>query len=402
MRRLYLRLFLRIVNRNRDVYLLKILTLSVAFACAIVVSLFVFNEFGYDNFHSNSDSVFRVLQKNNTEGFIGNRYSNQIHTKVVNSLTSKFRDSLTLSAVKVMDGLSIIARNKTWHAQKLHSADPSIISIFTFDVAEGDLSNFSNARPCVILTASASIQYFGSPSSVGKTLSIAAIEDTIEVAVAAVFNDFPSNSHEDFSGFIVHDSSTISALNFDPSRSGVYGRVNAQRLPHFQESIDVHLNDQSMSYILQPIADIYFGPRVIGEDAKHGDSYSIYILLCITSLILFLAVTGFVNLTTLTVPHRSKELAIKKIAGMNQLGLLSAFAKESLLIVFISFIIGIITLFCLKEWIQPILSMDIVSVFRTINLELILLTIFLLLLFGLSPLLITSRFTRATPSRLLS
>lgn len=402
MRRLYLRLFLRIVNRNRDVYILKILTLSVAFACAIVISLFVFNEFGYDRFHNNSDLAFRVLQKNNSDGFIGNRISNQIQRKVVNSLSSTLRDSLTLSAVKVMDGLVIIAGDKTWHGQKLHSADPSIKDIFTFDIAQGDLANFSADNPAIILSSSASVQYFGSPSSVGKSLSITAINDTINVTVAAVFNDFPNNSHEDFRGFIVHDSTTIRALNFDPSTSGVYGRANNQSIPHFQESIDSHLKDQKLSYILQPIIDVYFGPRVIGEDAKHGDSYSIYILLCITSLILFLAVTGFVNLTTLTIPHRSKELAIKKIAGMNQLGLLSGFAKESLLIVFISITIGIIALFCLKEWIQPILSMDLISTLRTIDLEFILIIIFLLVLFGLSPLLITSRFMRAAPSRLLS
>jgi putative ABC transport system permease protein len=402
MRHLYLRLFLRIVNKNRDVYILKILTLSVAFACAIVISLFVFNEFGYDKFHDNSDSAFRILQKNISDGFIGNRYSNQIHKKVVSSLSSTFRDSLTLSPVKVMDGLAIIAGNKTWHGQKLHVADLSITSVFTFDVAQGDLSNFVAASPSIILSTSTSIRYFGSPLSVGKRLSITAINDTIEVTVAAVFKDFPTNSHENFNAFVVHDSSTISALNFDLTRSGLYGRVNAKNILHFQKSIDAHLNDLGVSYILQPIADIYFGPRVIGEDAKHGDSYSIYILLCITSLILFLAVTGFVNLTTLTVPHRSKELAIKKIAGMNEFGLLSGFAKESLLIVFISFITAIITLFCLKQWIQPVLSMNIVSPFRTIGLEFTLSTILLLLMFGLSPLLITSRFTRATPNRLLS
>ncbi|HEX6890041.1 MAG TPA: ABC transporter permease [Chryseolinea sp.] len=402
MRPLYLRLFLRIVNRNRDIYILKILTLSVAFACAIVIGLFVLNEFGYDKSHSNPDLVFRILQKNTIDGFVGNRYSNQIDGKIVTTLSSTFRDSLTLASVKVMDGLTIIAGNKTWHGQKLHSADPSIVDIFTFDVTQGRLRNFTTGVPSIILSASASMQYFGSASSVGKRLSITAIDDTIDVTVAAVFNDFPNNSHENFSGFIVCDNSTINALNFDSSRSAVYGRANEQSIHHFQESVDAYLSDNRMSYFLQPITDIYFGPRVIGEDAIHGDSYSIYILLCITSLILFLAVTGFVNLTTLTIPHRSKELAIKKIAGINQLGLLSGFAKESLLIVFISFIMGTIIVFGLKEWIQPILSMDIIYAVRTIDPEVIFLIIFLLMFVGLSPLLITSRFAGATPNRLLS
>jgi putative ABC transport system permease protein len=402
MRTLSLRLFLRIIDRNRDVYVLKIVTLSVAFTCAIVISLFVINEMGYDKFHSKADSVFRVLLKNNSEAFFGNRYSSQMHKNVMNSISLEFRDSLTLSPVKVMDGLIVTADGKTRNGQKLHSANPSIADIFTFDVAYGEIANFATGGPSIILSTSASLEYFGSPASVGKTLSISAVNDTIDFTVAAVFKDFPNNSHEDFRGFIVHDSSTIRALNFDPSKSGVYGRVKKQNIGHFQKSIDAGQRGSDVSYILQPLHEIYFGPRVIGEDARHGDAYSVYILLCITSLILFLAITGFINLTTLTIPHRSKELAIKKIAGMNQVGLLSGFAKESFLVVVISFLIAIVSLGFLKEWIQPILSIDILSSFKTIDRQLILVILVLLITYGLAPLLITSRFTRASPNRLLS
>ncbi len=402
MRTLYLRLFLRIINRNRDVYILKIVTLSVAFTCAIVISLFVINEMGYDKFHSKADSVFRVLLKNNSEAFFGNRYSSQMHKNVLNSMSLEFRDSLTLSPVKVLDGLSITAGGKTWNGQKLHSADPSIVDIFTFDVTYGDLANFAAGQPNIILSTSASREFFGSAASVGKTLSVSAIIDTIDFTVAAIFNDLPNNSHEDFRGFIVHDSSTIRALNFDPFKSGVYGRAKKQNIRHFQKSIDASQRGNDVSYILQPLPEIYFGPRVIGEDAKHGDAYSVYILLCITSLILFLAVTGFINLTTLTIPHRSKELAMKKIAGISQVGLLTGFARESFLVVVISFVIAIITLGLLREWIQLILSIDIFSSFKSIDRQLILAILVLLLTFGLEPLLITSRFTRASPNRLLS
>jgi hypothetical protein len=36
----------------------------------LLISLFVFNEFRFDRFHGNSDLAFRVLQKNNIEGFV--------------------------------------------------------------------------------------------------------------------------------------------------------------------------------------------------------------------------------------------------------------------------------------------------------------------------------------------
>jgi putative ABC transport system permease protein len=402
MRPLYLRLFLRIIKRNRDVYILKILTLSIAFACAMVITLFAFNEFGYDRFHSNADSVFRILRRNNSEDFSGNRNSNRIPETVVTSLRSLCGDSLIISAVKVIEGLDISFGGKTWRGRKLHAANASIADIFTFDLAHGSWTNFTVDQPSIILSTTASLKYFGIVSPEGKTLKISTDGDTIQFRVAAVFNDFPANSHEDFEAFISFDSTTLRALNFDPSSSGVYGRVMQRAIDHFQKVIDDHIRDQNVSYTLQPLPEIYFGPRVIGEDAKHGDVYSIYILICITCLILFLAITGFVNLTTITIPHRSKELAIKKMAGMNQVGLLSGFAKESFIIVALSLAIGIVSILLLEDSILPIISIDVVSPFARADPFVLVAIGTLFVVFVLSPLFLTVKFTRASPNRLLS
>src|SRR5690606_32797640 len=96
------------------------------------------------------------------------------------------------------------------------------------------------------------------------------------------------------------------------------GRINTRTQSAFETAINESVNDENFTYLLQPLTDAYFGPRVDGDEANHGDAYSIVILICITGLILFLSITGLVNLTTLTLPHRSKEMAVKKLAGMGQ------------------------------------------------------------------------------------
>ena len=317
------------------------------------------------------------------------------------AIRSSLGDTLIISPVKVIDGLDITVDKKTWRGRKFHAASPAIAEIFTFDLVNGSWTNFTMDQPSIILSSTASLKHFGTSSSEGRIVRISAFDDTIKFRVAAVFRDFPANSHDTFEAFISFDSTTLRALNFDPSNSGVYGRVKQRTIDHFQEAIDSQIREHDVSYILQPLPQIYFGPRVIGEDAKHGDAYSIYILMCITFLILFLAVTGFVNLTTITIPHRSKELAIKKIAGMGQVGLLSVFAKESFLIVGISLMIATIVLLLLRDWILPILSMDIVASFRTADLYFLLAVGILLVIFVLSPLSLTAKFTRASPNRLL-
>lgn len=140
----------------------------------------------------------------------------------------------------------------------------------------------------------------------------------------------------------------------------------------------------------------------MGEDSKHGDQYSIIILICVTSLILFLALTSFINLTTLTLPHRSKELAIKKLMGTSQTSLVIVFAKESILIVSISLLFGMLILAFTASSIKTILSVDLVYLFLQGDFQLILILALLFLIIAIAPLFMTLPFARATPNRLLS
>lgn len=391
-------LFIRIILKNREAYLLKIITLAVAFASATLIALFSLNEFGYDRFHSEAHSVFRVLQRNNEEGFSGNRLSSRIPLPICNTLSS-LNDSLTVARIKVMNNIGVVANGQQHHDQKIHTADSTLLSIFTFDVAYGSLEDFKEKNPVVLLSERKSVHYFGSAQSVGNILKLHALGDTLYCKVAAVFHDFPKNSHEDFGVFLRFDSKSISTLHFNAEDFNLYGRIRQGTKKAYEE----RLNNPSanVTYFLQPIQAIYFGPRVIGEEARHGDEYSILILLCLTGLILFLALTSFVNLTTLTLPHRSKELAIKKLSGSSQFMILLAFAKESFALVGISFALGMVILLSANTFIEPILLINTGNLLLTADQSLILVALLLIIIGGIAPLFMANKFALATPTRLL-
>lgn len=396
------RLFLRIIGKSRETYFLKIVTLAIAFACATLILLFSISEFGYDKFHREYDFVFRVLQRNNSESYIGNRFSNKIPFDVFNVLKSINSDSLTTSRVKLLDKVDVLAGDQLFSDSKLYAADPYISNIFSFDILNGSLKEFQEKERTVILSSSVSNKYFGTNQSQGKKIQISTLGDTLLFTVAAVYKDYPQNSHEEFSSFIRFDSSSLKSLKFNPRNAGVYGRLlggNKSSIENILSKLD---QSNELTYSIQPIAEIYFGPRVAGEDSKHGDQYSIIILICVTALILFLSLTSFVNLTTLTLPYRSKELAIKKLAGTSQTSLTINFAKESVLVVGMSLILGVLILAFISPWVKTILSLDMVSLFLQGDLQLVLVLIGLFLIIAIAPLFMTLRFTRATPNRLLS
>ncbi len=397
-----IRLFLRIIAKSKEAYFLKIISLAVAFACSTLILLFSIHEFGYDRFHQKHDLIYRVLQRNNNETFIGNRFSNKIPHDVFNTLKYKSDEECVPARVQLMGQVNGWTSHRTFRDAKFYAADTSIVSIFSFDIVNGSLKEFREKEQTMILSVGASQTYFGTPQSVGKKLHLYTWGDTLVFTVAAVYKDYPANSHEEFNSFIRLDSATLQSLHFDSQHTGVYVKVQRGSKAQVEDRLNHLPFANDLTYRMQPIADIYFGPRVAGEDAKHGDQYSILILICIAALILFLSLTSYVNLTTLTLPDRSKELAIKKLAGTSQTQLTFNFAKESIGVVSISLFLGVAVLLFISGWMDSILSIDIVALLGQANVQLVMILILLFLLVAIAPLFMTPRFTRATPNRLLS
>ena len=396
------RLFIRIIAKSSETYFLKIITLAIAFACSTLILLFSINEFEYDKFHQNYDSVFRILKRNNDESYIGNRFSNKIPFDVYPVLKSGHRDSLIAARVKLLDKINVITNDQRFSDSKLYAADPDITNIFSFELLDGSLNAFHDNDRAIMLSSSTANKYFGTTQSQGKQVKIYTFSDTLLFTVAAVYKDYPQNSHEEFNSFVRFDSSAMRALHFNPQDAGMYTKLLRSDKSTIENAINKLYDSDELTLRLQPISEIYFGPRVAGEDSKHGDQYSIIILICISALILFLSLTSFINLTTLTLPYRSKELAIKKLAGTSQASLVIAFIKESALVVGLSLVLGIVLLTLLSGWVKSILDLDVVSLLLEGNPQLVFILSALFLVIAIAPIFMTLRFTRATPNRLLS
>jgi putative ABC transport system permease protein len=406
---LHYALFLRTVRKEREIYLLKILTLSIGFACTLVIILFCWNEFRFDRFHQDPNSVFRVIIKNEEFNFEGNRYSDRISSPFFKSLSSQEK-WISLARCKVLEMQTLKTQRQLIPDQTLHATDGSIADIFSFRIVQGSIDAYRTTPHAALISSSASKRYFGTSESSGSPTIIVAGKDSIPMKVVAVFDDFPSNSHEKFEVFVKFDSTDVEKLSMDPSDFGVYGRCsNLISIQPLEEKINNLKNAdtsktkdaRSQRLILQPLPEIHFGRRVIGESARHGDLYSVLILVCIASLIFLLALANFVNLTTLTLPNRAKELAIKKVAGAGRLSLLLGFGVESFIVVLISMGLSFIILVCVKGVIHSGIPLNIDLLLA--EKQVMMLSILgLMLITCVGPLLVTIKFIKSSPTKLLS
>lgn len=396
---LYAVLFARIVSRNGDVYALKVVTLAISFAAGMVVAIFSIHEFGYDTGHENDERIFRVLAHNTDKNFSGNRLSASITRTGIRSIGDEIGDSVVISRVKALKKITVVDHfNQPVYDQKIHAADPAIKNVFSFDIAAGDIDQFTNTGDVVAMVSRRAVpKYFGDQEAVGSSLQIVTFGDTVIVGVVAVFNAFPSNTHDDFDFIINYDSSALAALCFDPDQSGVYGR----RLSHKGPLSLAGSGHGASDYLLQPIEEIYFGPRVLAEEARHGDLYSVAILICIASLIFLLAICSFANLSLITLPARSREIAVKKLAGTTQRHLLTQFLCESLALTGASWMIAIMILASASRYVEGMLGTGIAQMARGSSSTLIVIIVVMVFVVATAPVILATRFFRAGPTRLL-
>ncbi len=397
---LHFRLFARIIQRTREVYILKIVVLAIAFASSILITIFSINEFGYDRFSSQPENAFRVLQRNIDDYHDGNRVSAEVSTQIIEKLErAPYSDSLLTARVKRMNGITIEVDNRSFENQTIHAVDANLLRIFELEVINDLPDPAPRENLTAWISASAAEQYFHTQNAAGRKFSMFTYGDTIQFQIAGVFKDLPNNVHEDFEVLIIFKDQVINSLHFNPDVTGLYGRTLHYSPDHYfiKDNTDNHHVFQ-----LQSLPDIYFGIRTSGEEAKHGDRYSVIILVCITALILFLALSSFVNLTTITLPHRSKELAVKKLAGTSQSKLVLDFVAESAALVFLALLAGVAILVAADSYAEQLLGFRTVPLIINFDVRFVITLSVLLIALTVSPVCLTMRFVRATPNRLLS
>ena len=389
------KIFFRILLRNPEAYLLKLVSLVAAFSSCILVILFALNEYGYDKFQTGSKNIFRLIERNNDPGYNGNRLSNRIPSTVLDTLKFRYSDSVTLGRVKLLREINANS-SKTYSDQTVYAVDPWILKIFSFDIIDGTIDQFKNNGYSACISASTAKQYFGKTGVAGETLTLYTGGDSIAFTISAVFSDFPDNSHEAFHFLISYNEKAIEMLQFDPTDAGVYGTKKNY------SGFEPMFVDNFHSYYIQPVDEIYFGPRVLGENARHGDRYSINILIFIVSMIFLLALSTYSNLTTLTLPHRAKEFAIRKLGGSSLFQMVISFLKESLSLVLLSLAISLGVLCCLNPFIRTFLSVDPQSLIYQHYFTLPVSIILLCLVVVTGPVLIAFKFMSPSPTRLLT
>jgi putative ABC transport system permease protein len=359
----WLKLSLSNLLKNKLYTFLNVLGLSIGVAAFTVLFLLFIHETQYDNFHPNTDNIYRITQEINQRG-VG-EHSASVPFPLGPTLAADYPQHIK-RVVRLFNfqspSLSVSYGDKKFNEQRFFFADSSFLQMFGFTLSAGNPSTALRESNSVILTEATACRYFGNANALGRKLLF---QGNIPLEVTGVVAESPRRSHIDFdfvASFATLDQMSVSAFRdnwiWNPCWTYIELQPNAKGEAVediFDNFIDSYFPESIAANVrlhLQPIADIHLTSNLDYEISANGDIRYVYIFGGMAVFILLISIINFTNISTAMASARVRSVMVIKAIGASRRELFWFYLWESAIIGGFAVITG----FILVEIISPFLT----------------------------------------------
>lgn len=348
----YLKIAVRTIKKNKAYSLLNILGLAIGMAVFLLIFLYVQYELSFDRWHKNAKRVYRVVQRQRGNMYLGSDRFAVTAAPLAQALMDEFPEVVSATRVDSTGNVLFTYGEKSFVEKTMHWADPNIFKIFSIELTRGDPESVLSDPNSILFSESMAKKYFGDEDPIGKTV---AYLDRYDMKVTGIFKDFPKNSH--FTMDIIMPFETMGTIQnrrldtwgnnsyytYFLAQEGVDPLQLESKLPALMKKYSEgkgweYEGEQSRLY-LQPLTRIHLFSNINFEIIPNNDIRYIYLFSSIALLILLIACINYMNLATARSVKRAKEVGMRKVVGAQRNQLILQFLGESILLAFISLIL---------------------------------------------------------------
>ena len=333
----HLKLIYQNFINQRPYSFLNLLGLSIGLCITFITLLYVTQETGWDAFHKNSKNIYRLLAKGSTSD------------EALITITTAF-DAEEL-AEEIPEIKKVVRYVNTWpkingiEEKESIYADSEVFEVFTFNIIAGDLSSFKEDLTTVVVSESYALKEFGTVDVIGKTISVQSWSLTreeneiTEHVIRAVYRNFPQKSLLGYSIIFPIGDLQIPKRNKNVSFSAFRTFIELEENIDFEKT---HLKFKEKNFGLQSLEDIHLYSDHLSGVEGGGSIKVLFSYAVIGGLIFVISLMNFLLLYTAITKKRFKEFAIRKMVGLEKLGLLKIFIVESIIISLVASIVAVL------------------------------------------------------------
>jgi putative ABC transport system permease protein len=381
--------------RNRLYSGINIVGLAVGFCAALLIALFVRDEYSYDRFFPGYRDVYLLTESKDVidRRMLAERWDFSF-PDLAAKLSVQFPQIATVARIMTADNPPHIRHGQVEADEtRFLWLDPSFFRVMPLKSLAGDLQTALATPDSVVLTRTAARKYFGRDKPLGELLEVnpAMGSDAAKVSTAfntphpmrvtAVVEDLPSNSYlkgEVFgSSLAAYSQFALYDLTPDqgPFRSNqsnytfIRLRLGAPVQPMQQElsAFATHNSDTSTVYPpgftvglhLTPIGELHLSPPGVQPISPRGDRTLLGGLVAIAVLIIASASFNFVTLMTARAAQRAIETGVRKAAGALRGQLIIQFLGEAVIYVALAAVLAVALTELLLPWMNSVLKQKI-------------------------------------------
>ena len=336
----------QLAGKNKPTLATNVIGLSIGLATTILLATFILHEWSYDRHFSKADNIYRLhtIWKEAENESVNPINLRKAFTELPQNVPGIEK------AVQIYRGgnIELIFNNIRYAGNRLLFVDSTFFGVFDFNVIEGAAEYALHDPGAVVLTKSLAYKIFGDNPAVGKILEI----ENKSYTISAVTDDVPENTHFTFDLLIpmialdyMHQLGGLEFFtyylfdsNADPQAIGnAICEENTEILTDRFSSFNFDLSSE-----IEPLTRLHLFSNASYDLGPRGSINTIILVGAIAVLIMFLALTNFVNLFVIAGEQRAKEIGIKKVNGARRKDIIIQFFTETTFIVGISFFIGLV------------------------------------------------------------
>lgn len=342
----YFKIALRNLVKHKGYSFINILGLSLGLACSLLILLWVGDELGIDQFHTNVERIFLVMRNNVQDGSTGS----DTPSLLAENLKNDFPEVEQAAAMTYEETILLTAGNISGK-EKGRYTNEDFLTIFSYPLLLGDARTALDRPDAIVLSHKLAQKYFPNQNPIGKLIRV---DNQDVLMVTAVLDELPANSSLTFDyllSFKRYLTLQKWAQGWDNSAFQTYVLVAKQvSLDKLTASIKDYLklktNNASWAadtqFFLHKNSDAYLYSTFTNGIPDGGRIEYVRLFMLIAFFILLIACFNFMNLATARAVKRAKEIGVRKVVGATRKMLMGQFISESLLISFLSLLLALV------------------------------------------------------------
>jgi putative ABC transport system permease protein len=345
----YFKIALRNIKRYSSYSILNISGLAIGMASAVLILLWVQEEWSYDRHFTNADDLYRVLETQQYGG--GDVFQTALTPNgLAPDLKKEYPEVIRSSRYESHP--IPLKKGDDYIFEVLGFVDNDFLEMFDITFIRGDINSALSGPYNILITEEMAAKYFGEDDPLGKTLSVMNFH---VFTVTGIIKGLPRNSHIQFDllapfEFFKEFGTDLNAWGYNATYSyveltkGTDSRLVDDKIKGILKRKIKDAKDANAEFFLQNIKKIhlYSSGKYTADISGHGDITYVRILSLIAVFILIIACINFMNLATAQSAVRTREIGIRKVAGANNRKIFVQFIGESLLIVFVAHVFAMI------------------------------------------------------------